>query len=625
MFFKVFNFEQNNSIALQDNTNTVSELTELERTNALIKYLLASRISIPHKANLNALEGQALSGMGEATQHLGKYDQALELYRKALEIQKQINDKPEESRTLIKIGTAYVKQGNYAKALDYYHQSLKIAQETNDKAGEGTSLNNIGFVYNTLGKYVDAEKKLRDAVQAWEFLRRGLLDDQQISIFEKQIGSYQFLQQSLVAQNKTHAALEIAERGRARAFVDLLASRISSSSNNPISSQPPNIEQIKQIARQRSSTIVQYSIIHRELTEQGKKESRPSHLYIWVIKPTGDITFKQVDLTSSLNISFVDMIRKSRNFIDTRGRGIAVIPHDVSAKNQQRNSLQQLYKILIQPIVSELPQNPDENIIFVPQGELFLLPFAALQDEEGKYLIEKHTIVTTPSIQVLQLTHQQKIDNLKATTTKRPLVVGNPTMPRVAPKIGETPQQLSSLPGAQEEALQISQTLNTQYLIGSSATETIVKRLMVSAGIIHLATHGLLDDFTEFGIPGAMALAPSDQDDGLLTSNEIFEMRLNADLVVLSACDTGKGDIKGDGVIGLSRSFIVAGVPSVIVSLWAVDDNSTSALMTKFYQNLQQGQDKATALRNAMLTTMQQEKYQNPWHWAAFTLIGEAE
>ncbi len=114
----------------------------------------------------------------------------------------------------------------------------------------------------------------------------------------------------------------------------------------------------------------------------------------------------------------------------------------------------------------------------------------------------------------------------------------------------------------------------------------------------------------------------------MLTAEEIlnFKQKLNADLVVLSACDTGRGRITGDGVIGLSRAFISAEVPSVVVSLWAVPDGETAFLMEKFYKNWLQNidkPDKATALRNAMLTTKQQ--YPNPRQWAAFTLIGEAE
>jgi CHAT domain-containing protein len=146
---------------------------------------------------------------------------------------------------------------------------------------------------------------------------------------------------------------------------------------------------------------------------------------------------------------------------------------------------------------------------------------------------------------------------------------------------------------------------------------------MAGARIIHLATHGLLDDFLGVGVPGAIALAPSSSDNGLLTASEILNLKLSAELVVLSACNTGRGRITSDGVIGLSRSLISAGVPSLIVSLWSVPDAPTTQLMTEFYRNLQHGSNKAQALRAAMLTTMKQ--YPRPSEWAAFTLMGEAQ
>ena len=122
--------------------------------------------------------------------------------------------------------------------------------------------------------------------------------------------------------------------------------------------------------------------------------------------------------------------------------------------------------------------------------------------------------------------------------------------------------------------------------------------------------------------PGAIALAPDNGEDGFLTSAELQEMELQAELVVLSACKTGQGDITSDGVIGLSRSLVAAGVPSLIVSLWSVEDDTTAELMIRFYQNLDGTDDKAQALRQAMLDTM--AEHPNPRNWAAFTLIGEA-
>lgn len=121
-----------------------------------------------------------------------------------------------------------------------------------------------------------------------------------------------------------------------------------------------------------------------------------------------------------------------------------------------------------------------------------------------------------------------------------------------------------------------------------------------------------------------IALAPTKDDNGLLTAEEILNLKLNAELVILSACDTGRGRITGDGVIGLSRSLISAGIPNVIVSLWSVPDAPTAELMTEFYRQLKLTGDFAQSLRQAMLKL--KEQYPNsPKEWAAFTLIGEAE
>jgi tetratricopeptide (TPR) repeat protein len=128
--------------------------------------------------------------------------------------------------------------------LKYYSQALVIHKEVGDKAMEGTTLNNIGAVYNSLGQYADAEKTLFAAIEVEESLRPGLTDASKIAIFETQANPYRFLQQSLVAQNKTNMALEIAERGRARAFVELLAQRQSSNPNNQLTVKPPTIQQI---------------------------------------------------------------------------------------------------------------------------------------------------------------------------------------------------------------------------------------------------------------------------------------------------------------------------------------------------------------------------------------------
>jgi CHAT domain-containing protein len=287
--------------------------------------------------------------------------------------------------------------------------------------------------------------------------------------------------------------------------------------------------------------------------------------------------------------------------------------------------LSQLYQLLIQPIADLLPKDPEAHIIFIPQRSLFFVPFAALQDPTGKFLIEEHTITIAPSIQVLDLTYQLRHQEKSGKDPAPNVIVGNPTMPKVTIDIGEPPVQLASLPGSETEAKAIAELLQTKPLIGDNANKSKVLQQMNQAKLIHLATHGLLSDFLGLGVPGAIALAPDQQNQGInngvLTANEILDLKLNADLVVLSACNTGKGKITGDGVVGLSRAFVVARVPSVIVSLWSIPDLPTALLMTEFYRHIQHQPDKAQALRQSMLTTMKQYPY--PLDWAAFILIGE--
>jgi CHAT domain-containing protein len=434
--------------------------------------------------------------------------------------------------------------------------------------------------------------------------------DIQSSILETQT-----LQKQLVSQNKYQAALELSERSRNRSLTNLLSQQLPTSTVNSFTN-----EQIKQVAKQQNATLVQYSIINDQVIIDGKKQIQASELYIWVIQPTGDVAFRNVDLKPLLQkekISLAKLITSSRQAIGVRNnytKGIIkVFP---TQRTNSRDKLQKLHQLLITPIADLLPTQTNARIVFIPQGELFLVPFAALPDVKGTYLIEKHTIATAPSIQALDLLYQrqQKIQGL----TKDVLIVGNLTMPSVSHKPGESTVKLAQLPGAEQEAKDIASIFNIPALTGDAATETAVVQKMPQARIIHLATQSVCYDSS--ATPCGLALAPSSQDDGWLTSEEIIKLKLKADLVVLSSDDTALGKITADGVIGLSRSFFTAGVSSVIGSLWAVSDRETAFLMTKFYQNLSKNPGKAAALRHAMLET--KKKYPNPIYWAAFTLIG---
>ncbi|QFS51522.1 CHAT domain-containing protein [Nostoc sphaeroides CCNUC1] len=467
--------------------------------------------------------------------------------------------------------------------------------------------------------------------------------------------------------------------------MELLTSKISPSHQQKLP-PPPTIEEIKQIAKTQNATLVQYSIIYDDFKVENKIKTKESKLYIWAIKPTGEIIFRTADLkplwqeqntsleklvyenlkslgvaidtTRSANnqqsFAIGDLVRPNDAFPkDPAWKVVAVNPQNrtlkiwlttwkdteepieikfaqvtkVSSPQAAYINLQQLHKILIDPIADLLPKDPNARVTFIPQGSLFFVPFPALQDADRKYLIQKHTILTAPAIQVLDLTRKQR--QKLPITVKDALIIGNPTMPKVSKIPGAVAEQLPPLPDAEIEAKQVAQLFKTQPIIGNQATKSTILKELPKARIVHFATHGLLDDFTGGGVPGAVALAPEalnkgkeEGNNGLLTASEIFDLKPNAELVVLSACNTGVGRITGDGVIGLSRSLISAGVSSVIVSLWSIPDAPTASLMTEFYQRLQQGNDKASALRQAMLKTM--EKHPDPQNWAAFTLIGES-
>ena len=646
------NFHEQSLIILKTtNPNLKEEAQSLNNLgiiyNKLGQYDLAieyHKKSLKIKQEINYLLGKAISVMniGICYHAQEKYNLAIESHKEYLKILRETENSSEEIKGLINIGNVYCSIKNYQLAKDYYNQAIDILEKNYSPRTEAYLLNGIGRACYCLGEYkqaidycqkqldlaekigqselkanalinmgfwyfkndqlLEAENILIDAITVCESLRNGLNYNDQLSLFDTQINIYFLLQEVLVKENKYSKALEIAERGRARAFIELLSKRFVTVPQK-IDNQLPSLEKIKKIALDYNSIIVEYSIIYSYA------------LYIWVIKPSGEIVFRSIDLNPLLEneTSLREIAIEARRTIDE------------SSWPDARHYMKILYEYLIQPIQDILPLEPESQIIFIPQHELYLVSFAALQDTTGKFLIEKYTISIAPSIQSLEIIQNQRNCIItKAWEYKEScinaLIVGNPTMPTIP--FSKPPIQFKSLPHAQEEAQQVAALFKTEAITGNRATKLHILDLLPKARLIHLATHGILDLTDESGIPGVIALAPSNGDCGLLTSGEILDLELNAELVVLSACNTGLGRITNDGMVSLSCCLFFAGVPSVIVSLWEVPDNSTKLLMTNFYQNLQNNMNKAQALRKAMQTLL--EDYRNcPKMWAGITLIGE--
>jgi CHAT domain-containing protein len=655
----------------------LSKLQEIERRKQNLK--LADNIE----------EGYAEIALADLYFEVEKYREAITHYKRG--INKRIKWSIFFEQSVAKEGGNPTSKELNAIA-QQVEDGLVFSQE---RMKLGYALLRIGSLTEAEEEFLKALKDLETTVESGEFAIRSVsLEPIPVggsALIDKHRQLYEGLQELRILQKRYDEALEFAERGRT-----LGLSALTSISDDPFKVfqiQETKIENLEALAKEQNVTFIEYSII-------GNK-----NLYIYVIQPDGQLHFRQVDLTnfskqlltaqkenwaltgmlpilffsSTLyvwrrNMLFVMLgvfiittsctFQKSRThpkacfsssssfslrgyiesaYVTVRGEVGDESVSTTQASNRVEDCLAQQYELLIQPIQDFLPQNPKNHIVFIPDRDLFRVPFTALKTPDGHYLIEKHTIRVSPSIQTLQRLQQVSSERSVATTSA--LVVGNPTLPKQL-------QQLGALPNALEEAKVIAQVLETKPLLEQEATETTVVKQISKARIIHLATHGKLNhkfrDVRQLtSAPSAntdvfrydvfrykenlrseldrgiaiIALAPSKKDDGLLNEIELYSLPFKAELVVLSACETGLGKITSDGVVGLARPFLASGVPTVIASLWQIPDAPTAELMTSFYKNIHFKSDRAQALRQAMLETM--KRYPNdPRMWAGFSLIG---
>ena len=290
------------------------------------------------------------------------------------------------------------------------------------------------------------------------------------------------------------------------------------------------------------------------------------------------------------------------------GKGLeeAIKQFRVAVERRDRAALelsQRLYDRLIKPFAAKLKTG---NLLIVPHGPLHYVSFAALHDGTG-FLIDRFGLRNLPSASVLEYIHPRR------TPPGAPmLVLGNPDLGSPA----------YDLPDAQAEAETLARTMpQTKLLLGKAATETAFVELAGSFPLVHIASHGEFK--ADAPLTSALLLAADSKNDGRLTVAELYALKLNADLVTLSACETGLGQVaSGDDVVGLSRGLLFAGTRSIIASLWNVPDRATSYLMERLYLHLARD-NKRDALRNAQIET--KKRYAHPFFWAGFYLIGSEE
>ncbi len=275
-----------------------------------------------------------------------------------------------------------------------------------------------------------------------------------------------------------------------------------------------------------------------------------------------------------------------------------------------------------------------KQITFIPDGVLHYIPFEILITSiEGpadkKYLIQDFTINylhSTGFTELYQNTESQSLTYMGFSPGYKQ--ESEALLASRSARDNQIAGMLQKLPMAEEEVKNSASLWNGDYYSNENATEENFKRFAGDAGIIHIASHAIIDDEEPMNSKLVFSPGADTLEDGLLHTYELYNMKLNAQLAFLSACNTGFGQIKsGQGVVSLAKGFFYAGVPNVMMSLWSVPDKSTSEIMIYFNKELKKGVGKADALRNAKLKFLEtaDENTSDPYYWAAFTMIGDNE
>ena len=577
--------------------------------------------------------GWGLYLVGNAYRRLGQLDAAEPYYDRALAIARELRFAALEADALTQLGWAALARRDRAKALGHFEEARALGERMNYAPLLLWAQAGIGWSHFWERRYDQALPAFRKALDLVEDLRADLQDPGLRSGFlEDKQQIYHGAVWSALLLGKADEAFSLAERGRSRAFLDLLGSQtvLSKGKTRALVEEEvrlrARLSEAKALAQDATGGGEQASAqkqmeaaerAYRAFLERVRLENR-EQASLMTVEP---VTLQEVQRLLPADTTLVEYLvseRESIAWVIDRSRvevvRLPIRRADLLTEVREfRRSIedralvpqvQARAEALHERLFARLrPHIRDDRVLLVPHDVLHYLPFGALRNRAGRWLVEDFTLTTLPSASVLKYLQGKGQEASSAV-----LAVGNPDL---GPAL--------NLRYAEREARSIGDRFpGAQILLRQEATKLKVKALSGEAGLIHLATHGELNEQDPLG--SALLLVPEGADGGRLEVREIFGLDLKARLVVLSACETGLGKLsQGDELVGLQRAFLYAGTPAVVTTLWKVDDRASFLLMREFYDQLKT-RGPAEALRRAQSAAM--AEFPHPFFWAAFGLTG---
>ena len=570
-------------------------------------------LSIAKDVGSKVGEARANRTLGCAYNDLGDFEKALEYYNQCLSITKEIGDRGGEGAAHQSLGEAYRGLGDFKHAVKYHKKAISIAKEVGDVVGEGDAYCSLGLDYESAASLSEALDCYQSSIRLLEKTRTLLQSEDawKINFRDVHQTAYTALWRTLLNDGKPYEALCAAEQGRAQALMDMLKREYVVDSKQCASDEPN-----KTISNMLNDLTTE--TVFLALDKRVKKNT----IHFWVLRKGREAVSKQTeiehgDATMLMEATLKEIGAGVRVKCENRSMDElsdespstteAVGENDQSCTSSV-NSLRPLYDAIIGPITDLLQ---GDHLVVVPDGPFCLAPYSALS--------ESIRIRTVPSLTALKLIAGAPDDFHSKSGV---LLVGDPCLEEVTFRNGEP--ILEQLPFARNEVEEIGKLLKTTPLIGRDATKDEVLKRLTSVALVHIAAHGCAQS-------GEIVLAPNadrtshipKKKDYILKMSDVQAVCLKARLVVLSCCHSGRGDVKSEGVVGIARSFLCAGARSVLVSLWAIDDEATMVFMKSFYQHLADGKSASVALHQAMKSLRESEEFSAVKYWAPFVLIGD--